>query len=316
MNPKLEVLVVGASGHLGSELTKELLSRQGLHVNILIRDRSHCPELADAVELYNGRVIIGDITKPSTIRGATKGIHTVICAVEGDEKTIFDGQMNLLEDCVANGVKRFVPSDFTIDYTKVDSDIHPFIALKKRFREELKKRNIGGLFIFCGMNMETFFERQAQPLDFWEKGIHKRITGIHYWHNKTQKLPLTSYHDLARFVAAAIMDPNRTGDLRFVSEFVNVNEVSKIMSEIKKKEITPINAGSVDTLKKLVKDKMKKNKIDSAYLAYELAMFEGQGQLEHTHNHLFPEIHPITVGEWLVTHPDKIKSFAGEEEAF
>jgi len=54
-------LVTGATGFIGSHLTRELLSR-GRDVRILVR----CRQSATDLEKLGARVHLGDITVPST----------------------------------------------------------------------------------------------------------------------------------------------------------------------------------------------------------------------------------------------------------
>jgi uncharacterized protein YbjT (DUF2867 family) len=63
------ILIAGATGTLGLELTKNLFDR-GLPVRVLVRDRSRAKSLSfPGIELF-----VGDFTRPATLDGALDGV--------------------------------------------------------------------------------------------------------------------------------------------------------------------------------------------------------------------------------------------------
>src|SRR5688572_15650105 len=68
----MKVLVTGATGFVGTWLTKKLLDR-GQDVRILTRSgRADFPFESSAVEVFSG-----DVTDPEKVRRACKGVHSV-----------------------------------------------------------------------------------------------------------------------------------------------------------------------------------------------------------------------------------------------
>lgn len=93
---KISVLIVGATGRLGSLITKHCLAQPKLLVNILIRNLEKNKELVEAVEKAGGKVWKGDISKPETLEEPMKGIHTVVSATSQlDKETALDAQFSL-----------------------------------------------------------------------------------------------------------------------------------------------------------------------------------------------------------------------------
>jgi UDP-glucose 4-epimerase len=72
----MKILVTGATGKIGSRLTRRLAER-GDHVHALVRDRTRAAELLDPrVELVEG-----DLLQPSTLANAVRGVDAVVhCA--------------------------------------------------------------------------------------------------------------------------------------------------------------------------------------------------------------------------------------------
>jgi uncharacterized protein YbjT (DUF2867 family) len=108
------ILVTGASGHVGSSITRRL-AEAGKPVRALVRSRLH----AEREGRLGGLAVAwaeGDVTQPETLSAALDGvsavIHTVAIAVEKGGRTyeaINDrGTVNLVEAARANGVRRFI----------------------------------------------------------------------------------------------------------------------------------------------------------------------------------------------------------------
>jgi len=173
-----------------------------------VRDPTKDKELTKAVEKAGGKVFKGDIAQPETLVAATENIHTVISALNSTEnKIVVDGQINLLNASMKNGVKRFVPSDFGVDYTKFTREElarTAIISPKLTFQEHLDRTSITQLHFKQGALIETFFQLQKQ--------------GFGYWGEDNFKLDLTSYDDIARAVAAGVSRPNLSGRFVFIGE--------------------------------------------------------------------------------------------------
>lgn len=112
-DPNKPVLVAGASGFLGSHVTR-LLVKQGRKVRVLLRKTSSTDALRDLpVER-----VYGDALDPKSLQSAIQGCATVFyCVVDPryyltDPAPLFrnnvDGLVNGMEAALANGVGRFI----------------------------------------------------------------------------------------------------------------------------------------------------------------------------------------------------------------
>lgn len=112
-NSKINILIVGATGTLGTLVTRHCIAKPNLLVNILVRDPQKNIELTAQVQKAGGKVFKGDITQSESVKGISKGMHTVIFTLPSfGENVTIDGQLAMIEDAVANGVQRVVPSEF------------------------------------------------------------------------------------------------------------------------------------------------------------------------------------------------------------
>ena len=106
-------LVTGATGHLGANLVRRLLT-DGHRVRVLLRPGSS----TDAVEGVNVERALGDLREPASLAAAVDGCaHVFHCAAKiaitaGGEQEIFDtnvrGTANLLASAARAGVRRVV----------------------------------------------------------------------------------------------------------------------------------------------------------------------------------------------------------------
>ena len=107
----MKVLVVGATGQTGQQITRQLSARgDEVTVRAMVRDRSKA-NFSNAVE-----VVVGDVLKPETLSAAMAGCDAVICAtgaapsfdITGPYQVDFVGTRNLVDASKAAGIERFV----------------------------------------------------------------------------------------------------------------------------------------------------------------------------------------------------------------
>lgn len=105
------VLVAGATGYLGRHVVDEL-KRRGHWVRVLVRR----PEQQRPFAATADDVVLGQVTRPETIRDVAKGVDTVITTIgitrqqEGFtyEEVDYRGNLHVLREAMAAGVDRFV----------------------------------------------------------------------------------------------------------------------------------------------------------------------------------------------------------------
>ncbi len=108
-----KVLITGATGFIGSALTRALL-RRGDHVRVLVRD----PARLEAADLEVHETVTGDITDPEAIRRAVRGVDKVYAIAgtfrelnlsDADYRRVnIDAARHLVEAAAEAGVKRLV----------------------------------------------------------------------------------------------------------------------------------------------------------------------------------------------------------------
>ncbi len=106
----MKVLVTGATGFVGSYLTRELL-RRGNSVRILARS----PERAAALQAAGAEVRLGDLGEAASIQGLAEGIEVIfhLASAIGGSAAMFEqidvrGTEQLLAEAERAGVRRLV----------------------------------------------------------------------------------------------------------------------------------------------------------------------------------------------------------------
>jgi uncharacterized protein YbjT (DUF2867 family) len=108
------ILVTGASGYLGSHITKKLVS-EGKAVRAMVHNRQRA-QSEGRLKGLEVELVEADVTRPETLQAALNGvtaiIHTVAIAIEKGGKTYeainFQGTVNLVNAARASGVARFI----------------------------------------------------------------------------------------------------------------------------------------------------------------------------------------------------------------
>ena len=113
------ILVAGATGYLGSEICRQLISKNK-KVTGLVRTTSNSTKVAYLKEL-GVQIVEGDLKNKESLKSALHSISAVITTVsstlsrqEGDSiQTVDDeGQINLVDAAVNAGIKQFVYISF------------------------------------------------------------------------------------------------------------------------------------------------------------------------------------------------------------
>jgi uncharacterized protein YbjT (DUF2867 family) len=118
-NNSSTILVAGATGHLGSEICRQLISKNK-NVKGLVRVTSDSNKVAHLKE-SGVEIVEGDLKNKGSLENALQGVSAVITTVsstlsrqEGDSiQTVDDeGQMNLVDAAINAGVRHFIYVSF------------------------------------------------------------------------------------------------------------------------------------------------------------------------------------------------------------
>lgn len=125
------IVLAGVSGDLGMRLASAL-TRRGAAVRALVRmDDSEAKKVL--VRGSGATPVEVDFNDPAALKTACRGATCVVSAVNGLEPIMIDLQSRLLEAAIDAGVPRFMPSDFSLDFTKTTPGDNRNLDLRRAF---------------------------------------------------------------------------------------------------------------------------------------------------------------------------------------
>ncbi|TSJ36617.1 NmrA family protein [Mucilaginibacter corticis] len=211
-----QILLAGATGDLGGRIAKALISK-GAKVKAIVRANSK-KEAVEILKTSGVEIIELDINNQFGLPEACKGATCVVSAMAGLREVIVDSQLKLLAAAVEAGVPRFIPSDYSTDFTALPDGSNRNFDLRKEFAVELNKAMITPTSIFNG----AFAELLSYNIPFLD---HKNKT-IAYWEKSDWKVDFTSRNDTAAFTAAAALDVTAPRYLRIASFQASANDLA------------------------------------------------------------------------------------------
>jgi uncharacterized protein YbjT (DUF2867 family) len=268
------ILIAGATGRLGGLIAHNLLQNKEAKVFAIVRDAK--AEKALALEDQGVKLLIADLSNKEEILQATKGIDIVISALNGGPDVMLEGQLNLLEASVKNGISRFVPSDYSVDYFKLNYGDNVNLDLRKKTFEAIEKSGIGYTIFLNGAFTEIFTNQYFNVIDF-ENGT------VNFWGDGTEKFDITTIPDTAKYIASAVFDETTLNQIVYIAgDETTMNEVTQTLSEQTEKTFKQINNGTNDELKTLIdtiKSADPSNVKAYVFHQYKRPMFNGVGKL-------------------------------------
>ena len=233
------IVVAGSTGNLGKRIVKALLER-GATVVALVRTGGG-EEKLDGLKALGATVEVLDVINVEQIAGACKGADCFVSAVAGLHNVIVDGQKILLDGAIRAAVPRFIPSDFSTDFTKLTPRENRNFDLRREFHKVLEAAPIASTAIFNGAFAEIL-TYNIPVLDFKKKTVG-------YWDDPNHRLDFTTMDDTAAYTAAAALDPTTPQSLRIASFQVTPSDLVKFASETFQTPWQLVSMGTVEELR-------------------------------------------------------------------
>jgi nucleoside-diphosphate-sugar epimerase len=240
---KTTIAVAGATGDLGGRIVNALLER-GAQVCALVRGGTGGDKLAK-LERRGVTVAQVHMASVSELARACAGASCVVSALQGLREVIVDGQSVLLDAAIAAGVPRFIPSDFSIDFTRLPAGENRNLDLRREFHGRLDQSPIAATSILNGAFAELLTSRM--PLLDLEA---KRVS---YWGDADQRMDFTTMDNTAAFTAAAALDASAPKILRIAGDAKSARELASVAGELKNAEFELVCLGSLDDLAALIR---------------------------------------------------------------
>ena len=295
---KKSILVAGGTGNLGGRVVNALLER-GAEVRVVVRSSSDIEKL-NKLERLGVKVIQVDMSSVEELSNACIGVSCVVSALQGLRDVIVETQTVLLDAAIKTNVPRFIPSDYSIDFTKFPPGENRNLDLRRDFHKRLDKSSISATTVFNGAFAELLTGQM--PL------ILFKLKRVLYWGDADQRMDFTTIDDTAAFTASAALDPSAPRILRIAGDQVSARELTALVSEVTRKKFRLFRAGGLGMLGTVIKVARtvapgeKESFPAWQGMQYMRNMFDGRAKLEPLDNDRYPSTRWTTVRDVLSAH--------------
>lgn len=283
------IVVAGASGQLGKRIVAELV-RLGAQPRGLARNGNH-------TSLPGVETVTVDYNNLQSLTDACRGAHCVVSALSGLHDVIVDTQTNLLNAAVSAGVKRFIPSDYCIDYTKLPQGSNRNLDLRRRFSHRLDAAPIAATSVLNGMFTDLLLKEAPLIQAGWKRVLN--------WGNADQFLDFTTIDDTAAFTARAAMEKETPRFLCIAGDTVSSRGLQRAASKAMGHSFKLTRVGGLGFLKaaisitKTLFPKPKEVFPPWQGMQYLYDMYTGLPKLHSLDNNRYPDMQWTSVEEVL-----------------
>ena len=198
------ILVIGATGKLGSEICR-LLTTEGKDVRAMVRKTSGQTNTRELKQM-GIQLVTGDLRDYDSFQPALQGIDTVVATVSsmplsyvpGDndiQHVDLHGMKHLIDEAKAAGVKHFIYTSFS---KQIDLDF-PLCNAKRAVEHHLQHSGMAYTILRPSYFMETWLTPAV--------GFDVENAKVQVYGDGTKPVSYISYQDVAQFAAANVDKP-------------------------------------------------------------------------------------------------------------
>jgi len=289
------ILVAGATGSLGLKIVKALQKNEA-EIRVVVRSNSD-PEKVKVLENLGTKIYRVNNWSMEELKNSCQNVSCVVSSLAGLRDVVIDAQKVLLDAAIAAGVPRFIPSDYSLDFTKFSYGENRNLDLRREFHEYLDKANIASTSIFNGAFMELLTDEMPMILS--------KQKMILYWGNADYRLGFTTMDNTAEFTAKVALDQSAPRYLRIAGDLISPREVKKVVSELTGKKFRLFRPGGKGLLGIIIKIARKlapaENELYPAWqgMQYMHNMIDERSKIEKLDNGRYPGIRWTTVKNFL-----------------
>lgn len=293
---KKTIVLVGATGNLGGKIASALLAR-GADVIAIVRIETSEQKIKDLVQ-KGVKVVQVDTRNKSEIAKHCVGADCMVSALAGLRETIIDAQSLFLEAAVEANIPRFIPSDYSIDFTNLKEGQNRNLDLRREFHQVLEKCPIQATTLFNGAFMDLL--TTDMPLILFKQ---KRIL---CWGNPNQIMEFTTTYNVAEFTAEAALDASTPRFLKIAGDQLSCADFVKLLTELTHKKYRLFKPGGISLLNVIIRltrlFSPSKNELYPAWqgMQYMRDMMEGRVIFSTHDNHRYSSIQWTTVKDFLI----------------
>jgi nucleoside-diphosphate-sugar epimerase len=217
-----KILITGATGNLGFQIAENLVQLNAIVIAI-VRQSTSLDKIAK-LQKIGVQVLQIDIQNIDAVAKACAGVSCVVSALSGLEDVIIDTQKILLDAAVKAGVPRFIPSDYSLDFTKFNDSENRNLDWRRKFHQYLDVQPIKATSIFNGAFMDML--TNEIPMIIFKKKL------VLHWGSANHKMCFTKVSDVAKYTAHAALDAATPRYLYIAGAYISPSEVREIASTV------------------------------------------------------------------------------------
>jgi nucleoside-diphosphate-sugar epimerase len=276
-----------------------LLDKPDVQLRLLVRPGSR--KKAAGLEARGAQVVEGtlDADAGEALAALCNGAWAVVSAVQGSPNVFTDGQTRLLEAAREAGVRRFIPSDYTMNIFGLSpGESRPADVLRAFDRHAQEER--GDVEVVHVLNGAFLDER---VLFGFLGAIDLEKREAYLWGEGDEKMDFTTYADTAAYTAEVAVDERAVPERFFVAgESLTFHELVHEVEAGLDGTLTIKERGSLADLDAEIDRRMEED--PEAWqswlpLMYWRAMLNGKGKLEPLQNDRYPSVDPTGVRAYV-----------------
>jgi hypothetical protein len=292
------ILVAGATGNLGLRIVKALL-KEDAEIRVLVRSNSDTEKIKMLESLGVKIYVINNWSLEELITPCM-GVSCVVSSLAGLREVVIDTQKVLLESAIAAAVPRFIPSDYSLDFTNFSYGENRNLDLRREFHEYLDKASISATSIFNGAFSELLTNEMPTIL-FKQKMIL-------YWGNANYRWGFTTMDNTAEYTAKVAVDSSTPRYLRIAGDLINPLEMKVVASKVTGQQFRLFRPGGKSLLGIIIKLTRKlapgEKELYPAWqgMQYMRNMIDERSKIKKLDNDRYPEIRWTTVKDVLTNY--------------
>jgi len=289
------ILVAGATGNLGKRIVLALLCKNA-EVRVVVRSSSD-KEKISALEKLGAKVYKIEHWDLKELTEACLGVSCVVSSLAGLREVIVHAQIVLLNAAIAAGVPRFVPSDYSLDFTKFSDGENRNLDLRREFHQYLDNTPILATTIFNGA-FTDLLTREMPVILFKQKLVL-------YWGNADIRWNFTTMDDTAAYTANVAIDTSTPRYLLIAGDQISPRKIRDVVNKVTMKKFRLFRVGGQRLLGVIVKIARKISRSEKELypawqgMQYIHNMIDERSKIEKLNNDRYPEMRWTTVKDFL-----------------
>ena len=299
---QLTIVLAGAAGDLGTRIAAALVGR-GATVRALVRHDAPAAD-RDRLSALGVTVTPADVGDAASVARACEGAACVVSALNGLRDVIVGRQGVLLDAAVRAGVPRFIPSDYSADFTGTRPGDNRNLDLRREFMARADRLSSCGAPIRVTSVLNgAFMDMLGAEMPIIQPALRRVL----HWGSADQPLDFTTKDDVATFTAAAALDAGTPRVLRIAGDTLSARDIAAAMTAATGDRYRPLWAGSIGALGIMIRAvKLVAPQRDATFPAwqgmqYMRDMFSGRGRLHPLDNDRYPDLRWTEIHRHLAT---------------